>query len=70
MSRDVWVWWLILVFAFVFDLGDAGVRDGRDRGTIVVENRRLKSENESLKKKERGERVLRVGLEMEKVSEM
>ena len=62
---------------FVFDLGDAGVRDGRDRGTIVVENRRLKSENESLmkkvkrsEKKERGERVLRVGLEMEKVSEM
>ena len=54
----------------MFDLGDAGVRDGRDRGTIAVENRRLKSENESLKKKERGERVLRVGLEMEKVSEM
>ena len=62
---------------FVFDLGDAGVRDGRDRGTIVGEKRRLKSEIESLmkkvkksEKKERGERVLRVGLEMEKVSEM
>ncbi|XP_062519762.1 uncharacterized protein LOC134194810 [Corticium candelabrum] len=59
------------------DTGDAGVRDGGDRGTIVVENRRLKSENESLKKKvkrsekkERGERVLRVGLEMEKRSDV
>ena len=60
---------------FVFDIGDDGVRDRRDRGTIVGENRRLKSENESLmrkvkrsEKKEIGERVLRVGLEMEKVS--
>ncbi|XP_062519946.1 uncharacterized protein LOC134194970 isoform X2 [Corticium candelabrum] len=59
------------------DAGQPGVRDGQDKGTIVRENRRLKRESESLMtkmkradKKERGERLLRVGLEMERVSEI
>ena len=67
----------MLCWIRVGDAGQPGVRDGRDKGTIVRENRRLKRENESLMtkmkradKKERGERLLRVGLEMERVSEI
>ena len=58
----------VTVCCVLLDVGDKDVIDGRDRGRIVCENRQLRREKESLVKekkmaerREKRERLLRVG---------